>query len=68
MTAMPPRNFDPLRFCVAQRVSNEERLSWIATAAYFKAEHRGFTPGSEAADWIAAEVEIEYQIAQRPPA
>jgi hypothetical protein len=67
MTAMPP-NFDPLRFCTVQRVSAEERRQWIETAAYYRAEHRGFAPGNEAGDWIAAEMEIEHQIAQRPPA
>ena len=59
MTAMPPRNFDPLRFCVQPRVTAAEREQWIATAAYFRAQRRGFTPGEEASDWIAAEAEIE---------
>jgi hypothetical protein len=68
MTAMPPRNFDPLRFCVAHQVSEDERRLWIATAAYYRAEHRGFIPGNEAGDWLAAEVEIEHQIAQRSAA
>ena len=63
MTSMPPHNFDPLRFCVAPRVSADERRQWIATAAYFKAEHRGFAPGFEAADWLEAETEIQAQMA-----
>jgi hypothetical protein len=63
MTSMPPRNFDPLRFCVAQTVSEDERRRWVETAAYFKAEQRGFAPGSEAADWLAAELEIQRRIA-----
>jgi hypothetical protein len=63
MTSMPPRHFDPLRFCVAPRVSADERRQWIATAAYFKAEHRGFAPGNAAADWLEAESEIETLIA-----
>jgi hypothetical protein len=57
MTAMPP-NFDPLRFCLQPRVTAEERQQWIATAAYFKAQRRGFMPGQEASDWLEAEVEI----------
>ena len=57
MTAMPP-NFDPLRFCVQPRVTAEERQQWIATAAYFRAQRRGFTPGQEAADWFEAEAEV----------
>lgn len=30
----------------------------IATAAYFRAEQRGFAPGHELADWLAAEAEV----------
>src|SRR5665213_2149664 len=44
MTAMPP-NFNPLRFCTVQRVSADDRRLWIETAAYYRAEHRGFVPG-----------------------
>ncbi len=63
MTAMPP-NFDPLRFCVTDHVnlSAEERQHWIATAAYYRAEHRGFSPGQEDADWQQAEMQIEAQL------
>jgi Protein of unknown function (DUF2934) len=58
MTAMPP-NFDPLRFCVQPRVMTvQERQQWVATAAYFKAQRRGFAPGQEASDWLEAELEI----------
>ena len=64
MTSMPPRNFNPFRFCVAPRVSADERRQWVATVAYFKAERRGFAPGMEAADWLEAEAEIETGIAQ----
>jgi hypothetical protein len=30
----------------------------VATAAYFKAEARGFEPGHELEDWLAAEREV----------
>jgi hypothetical protein len=63
MTAMPPRNFDPLRFCVRPRVTAQERQQWIATAAYFKAQRRGFTPGREVSDWIEAEAEVAALVA-----
>ncbi|EIC28229.1 DUF2934 domain-containing protein [Methylomicrobium album] len=33
------------------------RHEWIAVAAYFKAEKRGFTPGRELEDWLEAELE-----------
>jgi len=31
----------------------------IATAAYFRAQERGFEPGQEIDDWLAAETEIK---------
>ena len=37
--------------------SDEERLSHIAESAYYKAEARGFSPGYEIEDWLAAEAE-----------
>ena len=33
--------------------------SMIAEAACFKAEQRGFAPGHEITDWLAAEREVE---------
>ncbi len=35
------------------------RQTAIAEAAYFRAERRGFAPGHELEDWLAAEREIE---------
>jgi hypothetical protein len=37
----------------------EDRQRLIAEAAYFRAERRGFQPGAELEDWLAAEIEIE---------
>jgi hypothetical protein len=31
----------------------------IAQAAYYRAERRGFEPGHEAEDWLAAEGEVD---------
>jgi hypothetical protein len=31
----------------------------IEQAAYYRAEQRGFAPGAELQDWLAAELEIE---------
>jgi hypothetical protein len=36
---------------------DEERISRIAESAYYKAETRGFSPGCELDDWLAAEAE-----------
>jgi hypothetical protein len=35
------------------------RESMIAEAAYYRAERRGFAPGRELDDWLAAEREID---------
>lgn len=37
----------------------EKRRALIAQAAYLRAERRGFTPGHEVEDWLAAEAEID---------
>ncbi len=41
------------------RVSSEERRQLIAKTAYYRAERRGFVPGSEWEDWFAAEQEVD---------
>jgi hypothetical protein len=38
--------------------TGEARYRWIAHAAYLRAEKRGFTPGQEVDDWLAAEAEF----------
>jgi Protein of unknown function (DUF2934) len=40
-------------------VSAEMRRAMIAERAYLRAERRGFAPGRDAEDWLAAEVEID---------
>jgi hypothetical protein len=37
----------------------EDPSNAIATAAYYKAEARGFTPDHELDDWLAAEAESD---------
>lgn len=39
--------------------TGEDRYRMIAEAAYFRAEQRGFAPGDELADWLAAELDID---------
>lgn len=39
-------------------ISDDERRALIAEAAYLLAEARGFAPGGELADWLAAEQDI----------
>jgi len=40
-------------------VSPEIREQWIAEAAYFRAQQRGFAQGHALEDWVAAEKEID---------
>ena len=40
-------------------VTPEERRDMIATAAYYRAECRGFAECCELEDWLAAEAEID---------
>ena len=49
----------------AQQVTPQERWHRIATAAYYRAEQRGFVGGNPAEDWSAAETEIDAQLAAR---
>jgi hypothetical protein len=43
----------------ATGVSADARRGMIAKAAYLRGESRGFPPGGEAEDWLAAEEEID---------
>jgi Protein of unknown function (DUF2934) len=41
------------------KVTPEARRALIAESAYLRAERRGFAPGHESEDWLAAEAEID---------
>lgn len=41
---------------------HEDRHASIAEAAYFRSQHRGFTPGYELEDWLAAEEEVDQRL------
>ena len=43
----------------ARARTGEDRYRMIAEAAYFRAESRGFAPGRELQDWLAAEIEVD---------
>jgi hypothetical protein len=49
--ASPPNFVDP-----------QQRAALIARAAYFRAMNRGFSPGQEVADWLAAEAEVDAEL------
>jgi Protein of unknown function (DUF2934) len=42
-----------------------DREKWIAEAAYYRAEKRGFSPGYALEDWLAAEALIDFEIAEQ---
>ena len=43
-------------------VSPELRYEMVATAAYYIAEQRGFTPGHELEDWRRAEAAVDKEL------
>jgi len=48
-------------------VDPQQRNALIARAAYFRAMNRGFTPGDELADWLAAEAEVDAELLRDTP-
>lgn len=61
----------PQPSAVARRAATlagpEVRRDIIAQAAYFRAERRGFEPGQELDDWLAAEAEVDAALAMGLP-
>ncbi len=52
------------RRAVGKILPPDERMKYIAEAAYYRALERGFAGGDATADWLAAEAEIDarYQL------
>ncbi|TMH60779.1 MAG: DUF2934 domain-containing protein [Betaproteobacteria bacterium] len=48
----------PMQESAPQSRSAGELQGLIAQAAYYRAEQRGFQPGFEVDDWLAAEAEV----------
>jgi len=44
---------------LTQGIPSPSREAQIATAAYYRAEQRGFAPGNELADWLSAERQVD---------
>ena len=65
--ASPRRRAEPVKPAPAPasggsarvKVSEDARRAMIAEAAYLRAERRGFAPGNEEEDWLAAEAEVD---------
>ena len=49
-------------------ISEDVRRGMIAEAAYLRAERRGFAPGGEKEDWMAAEAEVDALLKARADA
>ena len=54
-----PRKSPPVVMPPRAQLTTEARHALIAEAAYLRAERRGFVPGQETEDWLAAEVELD---------
>lgn len=48
-----------------RQVSDSERRRLIAETAYRRAEQRGFADGDPVADWLAAEKQVNEQLARQ---
>ena len=46
-------------------VDPQQRSALIAKAAYFRSQERGFAPGHELEDWLAAEAEVDAELLRR---
>ncbi len=57
--------FDPFRFSGPTGPTQLERRQMIADAAYRRAQQRGFTPGNEVEDWLAAEAEVDFALSSQ---
>jgi len=62
VTARKPRKTSAKAAALA--ISSEEWQSMVATAAYLRAEARGFVGGSAEEDWLEAEKEIAARLAE----
>jgi len=62
--AMPPTAEVDLPLEPSETSVQPQRQAMVAEAAFFIAQSRGFVPGQELDDWLAAEREVD----QRPPA
>jgi len=50
---------NPRQTSTSQNNAEVEREQLIATAAYYRAQQRGFVSGGELDDWLQAEVEVD---------
>lgn len=57
----------PIVTVLSRAVTPLERNQMIEKAAYYHAERRGFEPGHELEDWLAAEQDVQAVLARTDP-
>jgi hypothetical protein len=57
-TKVPAARQQVIETHLRETIDPERRRAMVAEAAYFYAEHRGFEPGHELEDWLAAEDQV----------
>jgi hypothetical protein len=50
---------------VVPKAKENNHHEMIAEAAYYAAQRRGFAPGFELDDWLAAELEVEKTLSRK---
>ncbi len=66
--ASSPARKMPARARATAVVAPARREEMIRLGAYFRAERRGFAPGNEWEDWLAAEAELDAPVGAAPSA
>jgi len=64
-TTPPQKPKFSLAKSLKQQIDSHFRQQWIANAAYYKAEARGFSPGYDQTDWLAAEQEYNEMLVEK---
>ena len=67
VTAIAVQSAPDAEVTPASFVDPQQRAALIARAAYFRAMNRGFAPGHELADWLAAEAEVDAELLKGTP-
>jgi hypothetical protein len=68
MAGTAPESFEPVTEQAEQAASAIPQQDWrelVAKAAYYRAEARGFEPGSPEQDWFAAEDELKQRLGKQ---
>jgi hypothetical protein len=64
----PPHSVQPHTSSIVTRssayIEPQMREAMISESAYFRSAHRGFEPGHEVDDWLAAESDIDAALAR----